>query len=255
MSEIKNNISNVLSGSRSDELSNRETLFGLFEESPIPESELLSNLGLYIKRQDLSRILLINELYKAQLTVHGSIFEFGVRWGQNIALMESLRGLYEPYNYNRKIVGFDTFEGFRSLDQKDGENSIMIEGSYDVVPRYEEYLDKVLKCLENENPISHIATTKLIKGDATVTVPEYLQANPETILSMVYFDFDIYKPTKVCLEAIRPHLTKGSIVAFDELNVHEFPGETIALREVFGLEKCEVRRSPFGVLQAYMVYE
>lgn len=245
----------VLSGSTHVELNNREVLFKLFKENPINEVELLSNLGLFLKRQDLTRILFFNEMYQKQLAVHGSIFEFGVRWGQNLALFESLRGIYEPFNYNRKIVGFDTFEGFASINKKDGVNPIIKNGSYSVTSGYEKYLEQILSCLEKENPISHIRTTKLVKGDATQTIHEYLKQNPETIISMAYFDFDIYKPTKDCLEAIKPHLTKGSVLGFDELNFHEFPGETLALKEVFNLNKIQLQRSPFSVLQSYFIIE
>lgn len=35
-----------------------------FKSSPIPDNEILSNLGLYINRQKLSRILFMQELYK-----------------------------------------------------------------------------------------------------------------------------------------------------------------------------------------------
>ena len=38
--------------------------------------------------------------------------EFGVRWGQNLITLNNLRGIYEPFNHSRKIIGFDTFEGF-----------------------------------------------------------------------------------------------------------------------------------------------
>ena len=30
--------------------------------------------------------------------------EFGVRWGQNLALFESFRGIYEPYNYSVELL-------------------------------------------------------------------------------------------------------------------------------------------------------
>ena len=246
---------NVIGGSQPSELENRSELLDLMRNCPIPDSEFLANLGLFVKRQDLSRILFMNDIYQRQVPVQGSIFEFGVRWGQNMALMESLRGLYEPYNYNRKIVGFDTFEGFPSVHEEDGNNPIIKEGAYDVTPEYEEYLKKVLSCLERENPISHIPSTLLVKGDATRTIHEYLDSHPETIVSMAYFDFDIYEPTKACLQAIKPHVTKGSLIAFDELNFHAFPGETRALKEVFDLSGCRLQRSPFGVLQSYMIVE
>ena len=69
---------NVLVGSKQTELDNRSQLLKLMQTSPIPESEVLMNLGLFLKRQDLSRILFMNELYQKQVGVHGSIFEFGV---------------------------------------------------------------------------------------------------------------------------------------------------------------------------------
>lgn len=246
---------NVLVGSIESELDNRRQLLELMQSNPIPESEVLMNLGLFLKRQDLSRILFMNELYQKQLEIHGSIFEFGVRWGQNLALFETMRGIYEPFNYNRKIVGFDTFEGFPSVDEKDGTNPIIKKGSYNVVNGYEHYLAQILQCLENENPIAHIKTTHLVKGDATKTIKIYLKEHPETIISMAYFDFDIYTPTKECLLAIKPHLAKGAVIGFDELNFQAFPGETLALQEVFGLGAYKIQRSPFGVLQSYLIFE
>jgi hypothetical protein len=72
---------------------------------------------------------------------------------------------------------------------------------------------------------------------------------------LAYFDFDIYLPTKKCLEAIKDRLTKGSILAFDELNCPEFPGETIALQEVFGVNHFSIKRSILSPLCSYIVFE
>ncbi len=58
-----------------------------------------------------------------------AFMEFGVKWGQNLALFQSFRGMYEPYNHNRKIIGFDTFEGFPSVDKKDGGSKIIKAGA------------------------------------------------------------------------------------------------------------------------------
>ncbi len=181
--------------------------------------------------------------------------EFGVRWGQNLALFESFRGMYEPYNYSRKIVGFDTFSGFPSVHSKDGNSEIASEGAYSVTENYDEYLDKILEYHELESPISHIKKYELVKGDAIVTTEKYLKDNPETIIALAYFDFDIYEPTKKCLEMIKGHLTKGSIIGFDELNLRHFPGETLALKEVFGLSNYKIIRSPLNPFPSYIVFE
>lgn len=243
----------TLAGSRESEIKNRTDFLQLFRQSPIPDNELLSNLGLYLSRQTLSRILFMHELYQKIIDVHGVVMEFGVRWGQNLALYESFRGIYEPYNYNRKIVGFDTFSGFPEVHDKDGTHVAV--GDYGVTDQYEAYLEQVLNYHESESPIAHKKKYELVRGDATQTLEDYLSSHPETIVALAYFDFDIYLPTRRCLELVRDRLTKGSVVAFDELNCPEFPGETIALKEVFGLDKYAIRRSPLNPLISYFIVD
>jgi hypothetical protein len=231
----------------------RDEFFNLFTNCPIPKQELLLNLGLFIKRQDLSRILFMHELYKRIIDVPGVVIEFGARWGQNLALFESFRGIYEPFNHTRKIVGFDTFEGFPALDAKDG--GAVEVGDYSVTEQYEDYLARVLDYHEQESPIPHIRKYRLVKGDASVEIGRYFEENPETVVALAYFDMDIYEPTKKCLEAIRDRVTKGSVIGFDELNLHDFPGETRAVQEVLGLDRYRIVRSPISSTQSYLVVE
>ncbi|MDO7853448.1 TylF/MycF/NovP-related O-methyltransferase [Hymenobacter convexus] len=242
---------NVLSGAPVQEQTRRENFAQTLRESPIPNPELPNNLGLYLNRQTLSRLLFFTELYQQIIPVHGVAMEFGVRWGQNLALMHALRGIYEPFNYNRKIIGFDTFGGFPSVDAKDGDR--VKAGDYGVTDNYQEYLTQILALHEQDSPIPHKRKFELVAGDASETVPRYLRDHPETVIAFAYFDFDIYAPTKACLEAIRPRLTKGAIVAFDELNCPEFPGETLAFDEVFGVANYALRRSPLNPLISYLV--
>jgi hypothetical protein len=241
--------------SSENEISGKDYLLKLFQETPIPKDHILDNLGLYIRRQNLSRILFMNDLYQKILDLQGIICEFGVFWGQNLALFESFRGIYEPYNYTRKIVGFDTFEGFASVDEKDGNSEIVQKGAYSTTKGYEEYLGKILEYHETVSPISHIKKYELVKGDATKKIGKYLADNPETIIAFAYFDFDLYEPTKACLEAILPHLTKGAIIGFDELNFHTFPGETRAFDEVFGINRYKIYRDRNNPVPSYIVFE
>lgn len=245
---------NIAVGSNNDEIDLRSKFLNQFKECPIPDNEILQNLGLFMNRQALSRILFMHELYKKIINVNGVIMEFGVRWGQNLALFESLRGMYEPYNYTRKIIGFDTFEGFPSVHENDGDNKHIVKGAYCVVDDYQDYLESLLDYHESESPISHKKKYELVKGDASKNIITYLKDNPQTIISFAYFDFDIYEPTKKCLEAILPHLTKGSIIAFDELNDPNFPGETIAFQEVLGVSNYRIIRSPLNPLISYIEF-
>lgn len=237
------------------ELILREKMAQMLRECPIGNNELLENLALFLNRQTLSRILFMHELYKKAINVHGIVVEFGTRWGRNLALFESFRGMYEPFNYNRKIVAFDTFSGFPSVDTKDGKAGIISLGAFSTREGYEDYLKKILDYHEQESPLSQIKKYELVKGDAVITIDKYLNDNPETIIALAYFDFDIYAPTKKCLKAIKAHLTKGSVIGFDELNWHDYPGETIAFKEVFKLDQYRIQRSPLSPNQSFIVIE
>jgi hypothetical protein len=68
---------------------------------------------------------------------------------------------------------------------------------------------------------------------------------------LLYLDFDIYKPTKVALEAFLPLLTKGGIVAFDEFNYNKFSGETLAAKEILKINEREFKRFSFAPFIAY----
>ena len=232
---------------------NRMSLLELMRNSPIPDEELINHIALFLDRRVLSRFFFIQEMYEKFLDIHGSIFEFGVRYGQNLSLFTSMRGIYEPFNYNRKIVGFDTFEGFPEMDSKD-DNTRWKKGDYSVPENYEAYLDVVLKKHESMAPIEGIKKFELVKGDATKTVKEYLKNHQETIIAFAYFDFDIYAPTKECLEAIVPHLSKGAVLGFDEINDPLWPGETAALREVLGTNNFKIIHSKFRANAGYLIY-
>lgn len=182
MEEIK-----VLGNSNQQEKTRKSEFIELLKNTPIPDNEFLDNMGLYLRRQTLSRIIFMQQLYSQIIDVHGVVMEFGVRWGQNMALFQSFRGMYEPYNYNRKIIGFDTFEGFPEIDSKDGSKSSV--GDYAVTESYEQYLDTVLSYHELDSPISHMKKYEIVKGDATLTIDSYLAEHPETIIAFAYFDF------------------------------------------------------------------
>jgi len=237
------------------QLENRETLKRLFEETPLPLDDLLVNLPLYMSSSALAKLLWINEIYELIKLTPGVIMEFGVWWGANLALFENLRAVHEPYNYNRRVIGFDTFGGYPEERPEDGSDPLVHAGAYAVGPDYPEHLTQIIECHERENPMGHIRKHELVAGDAAKTVTEYLGAHPETIVALAYFDMQLYEPTKACLEAIRPHLVRGSVLAMDELNAREFPGETVAFREIIGLDRYTMRRSRFLPDRTYVVVD
>ena len=236
-----------LRGTTQRENSNEEKLVGKIGQ--VPSEELLYNLPLFLSPKLLSRILFFNEMYKKIINHHGVIMEFGVRWGPILNLFQSLRGIYEPFNRHRKIIGFDTFEGFNEVTDYD---RISKEGDFAVTDGYEEHLEEILSIQEQFSPLDHIKKFEIIKGDIIETLPKYLEENKHTIVSLVFFDLDIYKPTLESLKNIKPYLTEGSIMIFDELCDDKFPGETMALDEVFGLNNLEIKRLPITSRISYV---
>jgi len=238
------------------EISGRNKAANLLRNCPIPDNEVIANAGIFEKRQELTKQLFFNHIYQNHiLRTHGVIMEFGVRWGQNLVTLNNLRGIYEPYNHNRKLIGFDTFEGFPVLNDKDGAHEVIAQGALSVTKGYENYLSELLDFHEKECPLNHIQKNRLVKGDATIQLEKYLNENPQTIIAFAWFDFDIYEPTKRCLELIRPYITKGTVIGFDELNDKDFPGETVALREVFGTHNVRIERNPYSGMQSYFIVE
>ncbi len=71
----------ILGGSTSVEKDNRSKFLNYFKEAPIPDNELLSNLGLFLNRQTLSRILFMHDLYKKIINIHpGGQLKSGQSW-------------------------------------------------------------------------------------------------------------------------------------------------------------------------------
>jgi len=242
---------------RSDESEKqrRARFIDTFRQSPVPDADLVySQLSLYLPRQELARMLALSDIYRQHvIDSNGVLMEFGTCYGRTAALLTNLRGIFEPFNFTRKLVVFDSFAGLTGTTAQDGAKAH--EGDYNAGGDYDRHLGEVLAYHESEAPISHIRKHEIVKGDATKSLEEYLARHPETILAMAYFDFDIYAPTKRCLELLKPHLARNSLLVFDQLNCPEFPGETVALAEVFGLGRCTLKRSPLTPWMSYTTCE
>ena len=235
-------IKNMLNKYSSSELENRKKLSYMLEKNPIDKKELIDNLGLFLNTKNFSRMLFFYEIYKQFLDVEGCIMEFGVRWGQNLSLLAAVRAMFEPYNVKRKIIGFDTFQGFVGTGAQDGKKTFFEKGGLSLPKNYEHFLNDILEVQENFNPVSHVKKFEIVKGDASRTLRKYLSKEKQTIVAFAFFDMDIYKPTKDCLKMLTNYVTKGTIIAFDELNCDYAKSVTNALKEVFDIKTIEIKR-------------
>jgi hypothetical protein len=223
----------------------------------IPISKSWNEL-VFLPRQNLANIIGINYIYKKIINSVGNVFEFGCRFGPKTSLFYNLKKIYEPYNYNRQIISFDTFDGFSTIDKKDknkNNKSFTVENNYNVTKNYEEELNEIMKLHEKNAPLSHIRQYEIIKGDASKTLNEWLDNNKHAIASLVYFDMDVYKPTKDCLNNILKICHKGSILCFDEINHKMWPGETLAILEELNILNYRIEANPFVCNMGIIILE
>lgn len=210
----------------------------VFDKSSCPTDRKLANFPKYVRRQTIARFLVQHEIFKRILNVKGSIVECGVHHGGGVMAWAQLSSTLEPYNYHRRIIGFDTFEGFpgvHKLDQegKAGAEQGMFREDYDTYAELRQCVEEY----DSNRFINHIHKVELVKGDANQTIPEYVQANRHLLVALLYLDFDIYQPTVTALKYFLPLMPKGAIVAFDEAANWDWPGETVALLEHFNLNQ------------------
>lgn len=241
--------------SSENQMKHRETLYRLFRERPMPDDQLLLSLGLYMRSSALAKILFVNEAYELILNQPGVIMEFGTWWGQNLVLFENLRAIYEPFNQSRRIVGFDTFAGYSSIGPQDRPSETIKPGGYRTSEGYRAYLDELIDYHETNNVLANVKKHETVEGDVTITVPKYFTDRPETIVALAYFDLAVYGPTKACLTAIKPHLVRGSVIMLDEFNSREYPGETIAYKEVFKGERIRFQKSRYMTDRTFLIVE
>lgn len=237
------------------EVSIPQDLANAFTHSRIPLTQRLANFPNYIRRQDLSRFLAKYELFQKSLPVNGSIVECGVFAGGGLMGWYHFSSIHEPYNHSRRMIGFDTFDGFPSVDAKDtaGSSEHLHTGAFRINDSVQQELEALASIHDRNRPIGHIPKIQLVKGDANKTIPAFVKENKHLLISLLYLDFDLYGPTKTALEYLLPRVVAGGIVAFDELNCADFPGETVALLEAMGLEKVQLRRFPLDAYISYFV--
>jgi len=194
------------------------------------ENKHVSDFALYTPINSIQRFLARYELMKMIRDIPGAIIELGVCSGNGLMSLIHCHNVLQPTYGYREFYGFDTFEGFPNVHDNDIANISWVKGDFS-----NDSYDKLKNIIDIHNSYFYLPTNvQLVKGDASKTIPDFLQNNKHVIVSLLYLDFDLYEPTKLALKHFLPKMAKGSIIAFDELNWKSFPGETIAALEELG---------------------
>ncbi|MDG2243333.1 MAG: TylF/MycF/NovP-related O-methyltransferase [Rhodospirillaceae bacterium] len=144
----------------------------------------------------------------------------------------------------RRLFGFDTFEGhpephdweldihgtnqnkvFHEVMERDGEwASVTIED-----------VQNNLSVLLRDYPKDIV---KLVKGDASVTGPDFAKSSDNKGIALLRLDMDWYEPTIICLDALGHHIPIGGVVILDDFGHHL--GVQEAAEEYFSKTEREI---------------
>lgn len=231
-----------------------EAINSYFDTSIGTSLDKLRSFTKYTPVAEINRFLAKSKLFEKVLHIHGNIVECGVFMGGGLMTWATLSAIYEPLNHIRKVIGFDTFEGFTGVDQKDKsemENASAVKGGLKVTS-YNDILE-CIRIFDLYRPLGHIPKVELVKGDVLLTMEEYIKSNQHLIVSLLYLDFDLYEPTKFAIQTLLPRMPKGSIIAFDQLNQKFWPGETLAFLETIGINNLKLERFTFQPQISYAI--
>ena len=223
--------------------------------SPFSNLERVQNFTLYTPRQDLTNFLIRYEIFKRVLEVQGSVIECGVLRGGGLMAWAQFSAILEPTNHQRRVVGFDTFSGFPKLSKQDRSSESDEAHSGGLAADSYDHLQQCVELFDMNRFVVHVPKVELVRGDATTTIPHYLMDNPQLIVSLLYLDFDIYEPTLVALKHFLPRMPKGAVIAFDELNLKDWRGESIAVLESLELREYRIERCSFGSVMSFAQIE
>lgn len=233
----------------------KQCLADSYQVSTLSELDKFDNFSRFTRRQVVANFLNRYEIFKKIVGIQGSVVEGGVNLGQGLFSWLHFSAILEPYNHNRRIIGFDSFEGFVNVAQQDAG------GLYSDDQQWKDFSAKQscdelmvsVTAQELNRPLNHIPKLEVVAGDACQTIPTYFENNQHCLVSLLHLDFDVYPPSKVALEVIVPRMPKGAVIAFDEANDPNAPGETIALLEELVLRKIKLERNAFDSNLCYCV--
>lgn len=198
--------------------------------------KILYYFGFDIRR--IRKRLHIQKVFGKISELEGDIVECGVGQMGTFQIIASLLQLQKE-NSERKLWGFDSFEGFPEPSAED------------ISPRNPQKGE--LKYIEAEDVAKFLlilgfkkawvdSNIKIVKGFFQDTLPN----NNISKIAFLHLDVDLYDSYKTCLRYLFPKVVEGGVVLFDEYanadENHKFPGAKKAIDEYFSGTKYKLSR-------------
>ncbi len=219
--------SSILTYSTDESVSARREIFSAMNNYVATESEKERSMGLFLRSALLARIFAIADIYKLIVDIPGSIFDIGTWRGQTAVVCENLRAIFEPLHFNRRIVCFDTFEGYQGFSDKDKASDLHQDGTYSLAGEsYAGFLRDLLVLHEKSNAMGHNnGKHKVIVGDCRVEIPAFFKENQNEFVALAFFDVNAYDPTAKAFDDVWARMVPGGVVAFWQLTRTSVPAE------------------------------
>lgn len=214
-----------------------------FDQYNMSGVEVANNFQIYTRRIYLKKFLAHYELFRKVIDLPGDIVELGVYRGVSLMTWANLLEIRNMGDRQKQVFGFDNFAGFTEISPEDGKEDPKVGktmSGFDSEP-FEEMLEDAISIYDKDRFIPYKKRVVLVKGDIEKTVPEFVEDNPGMRISLLHFDCDMYKPTKVALEHFWPLVAPGGVVLFDEYGIRPWQGESNAVDEYFK-GKAKIKR-------------
>jgi hypothetical protein len=177
-----------------------------------------------------TRIYGFFHLISAVTGVPGDVVECGVGRGNSLS---TLMFAVTFFNLNKKVYGFDSFEGFPNASEHDlgtrvfdvGKPNGWTDTSMEMINEiFEPSVQQRANSPKSYQSIAPILT----KGYFEDTLPDNL---PDQIC-FLHVDCDLYESVRVVLESCFPRMSPGAIVILDEHHSEKWPGARKAADQV-----------------------
>lgn len=174
--------------------------------------------------------------------IEGDIFEFGVYTGRSLALLsyyhEINKKSIHKINFQRKVIGFDSFEGLpNSEDHPRWEPKMFsVNHSYHpIIEKGKKVNQEVIFDLFNK---CNLPKPDIEAGEFCITLKNTIGTIYKKA-ALIHIDCDLYESTKTVLFGLNPILQEGTILLFDDwfnFKGNKNKGEQRAFYEFFQKE-------------------
>ena len=217
----------------------QQVINNVIEEASKEDIELMKLCDNYSMTSDLRKWALIQSFkYIIDNNIEGDFVECGVWKGGNLILIKKLM---ERYNItNRKIFGYDTYEGMSEASNFDiKKDNTKASIKYEKLKKNNSNQinwnfaskEEVIENLNNN--VKDTSNIDLIKGKVEETLQ--LSKNIPQKISVLRLDTDFYESTKIELEVLYAKLSVGGVLIIDDYG--SWKGSRKAVDEFFHNKK------------------